>query len=84
MAQDLAGRVVLVTGASRGIGRRTALRLGAERARVAVVARSADALTTLVTELRAAGVECEAFPADVTDPTARTRRGWYRRAAAVS
>ena len=73
MAQNLAGRVVIVTGASRGIGRRTALRLGAERARVAAVARSADALTTLVSELRAAGVECEAFPADVTDPAARTK-----------
>ena len=71
MAQDLAGRVVVVTGASRGIGRRTALRLGAERARVAVVARTAAALATLVAELRDAGVECEAFPADVTDPAAR-------------
>ncbi len=71
MAQDLAGRVVVVTGASRGIGRRTARRLGTLRARLAVVARSADALATLVAELRAAGVECEAFPTDVTDPAAR-------------
>ena len=73
MAQDLAGRVVVVTGASRGIGRRTAERLGGHKARLAVVARTADALDTLVAKLRADGVECEAFPADVTDPAARAK-----------
>jgi short-subunit dehydrogenase len=73
MSRELAGRVALVTGASRGIGRRTALELGRRKARVAVVARTEPALTSLVAELRRDGVDCEAFPADVTDPAARAK-----------
>ena len=73
MGFDLAGRVVVVTGASRGIGRRTAEQLGAKGAKVALVARSAEALRELAAKLRDGGAECEAFPADVTDPAARTQ-----------
>ena len=43
MRRDLRGRVVLVTGASRGIGRRAAGRLAKLGARLALTARSADA-----------------------------------------
>lgn len=65
--------MILVTGASRGIGRRIALALAPHRPRLAVTARSVDELKSLVTELDAAGVESEAYPCDLTDPTARTR-----------
>jgi short-subunit dehydrogenase len=57
----------LVTGASSGIGRRIALDLGARGCRVAVVARTAQALDELAAEIGAAGGEGLALPADVRD-----------------
>lgn len=71
MRRNLQGRVVLITGASRGIGRRTALSLIPHRARLAVTSRSKVELDSLVAELRAQGIEAEAFPADLTDAEAR-------------
>jgi 3-oxoacyl-[acyl-carrier protein] reductase len=66
----LGGRSAIVTGASRGIGRRVALRLAAEGARVLACARDADALIALVSEIGAAGGTAVAMPVDVTDPDA--------------
>jgi short-subunit dehydrogenase len=62
---NLDGARVVVTGASRGIGAQLATRLAAKGARVALVARSRDAITELAVE-----VGGEAFPADLTDPSA--------------
>lgn len=73
MRRDLRGRVVLVTGASRGIGRRTAERLAKLGARLAITARSADELAKVVAECRGSGAECEAFPGDLTKPEDRLR-----------
>ena len=62
MKIDLSGQSALVTGASRGIGRAVAL-VGAS---VAVTARSANDLETLVGEIRAAGGRALALPCDLT------------------
>ena len=65
------GRVVLVTGSSRGIGRETAARLGDLGYRVAVhYVTSAGPAEELVAALREGGGEAEAFRADVSDPDA--------------
>lgn len=71
MRRDLSGRVVLVTGASRGIGRRTAERLGREGVRLALTSRSGGELESLAKRIRDGGTEVDAFPADLTDAAAR-------------
>lgn len=73
MRRDLRGRVVLVTGASRGIGRRVAESLAPHGARLAVTSRSVVELGTLAQALKDAATEVEVFPCDLTDPTARER-----------
>lgn len=63
---SLHGKTAVVTGASRGIGAVLATRLVAAGARVALVARSVEALRTLATELGTAAV---AVPCDVSNDT---------------
>ncbi|MEU3980588.1 SDR family NAD(P)-dependent oxidoreductase [Streptomyces sp. NPDC026672] len=70
MAENLNGTVALVTGASSGIGRTTALRLAAAGASVAVVARRADRLDELADEIRAADGTVLTIAADLTDAAA--------------
>jgi 3-oxoacyl-[acyl-carrier protein] reductase len=61
----LSGRVALITGASQGIGRASALRLAQGGAAVAVAARSQEKLNELVQEITAKGGQASAFPLDV-------------------
>ncbi|MDB5309490.1 MAG: hypothetical protein JWO38_3692 [Gemmataceae bacterium] len=68
MRRDVRGRVVMVTGASRGIGRRAAERLAKLGARLALTARSADDLAKLAGDLRAGGSDVAIFPGDLTKP----------------
>jgi NAD(P)-dependent dehydrogenase (short-subunit alcohol dehydrogenase family) len=60
-------KVILVTGASRGIGRGIARGLAREGASLMLAARDAEALGSVTHEMTALGAECMAIPADVTD-----------------
>ena len=64
---SLKGKVALVTGASQGIGRDTALAFSESGAKVAVAARNEEKLTALVAEIAAAGGEAFAVKMDVAD-----------------
>ena len=62
----LDGRIVLVTGASSGLGTHFAHLLASAGARVAMAARRADKLKALVETIEAAGGEARALSLDVT------------------
>jgi len=65
--RSLAGRVALITGASRGLGKSIALALGAAGAELALVARDKEKLEETAAAVRAAGGSAEVFLADVTN-----------------
>jgi NAD(P)-dependent dehydrogenase (short-subunit alcohol dehydrogenase family) len=66
----LDGKLAVVTGGNRGLGRAFAHALGEAGATVAIVARDADANSAVVDELSAAGIRASAFRADVGDRSA--------------
>jgi NAD(P)-dependent dehydrogenase (short-subunit alcohol dehydrogenase family) len=72
LRRPLARSVVVVTGASGGIGAATALALAAEGTAVVLAARRPDALRTVADRCVAAGGRALAVPTDVTDPAAVT------------
>jgi 3-oxoacyl-[acyl-carrier protein] reductase len=74
---SLKDKVALVTGASQGIGRATSVALAGAGAKVAVAARTADKLRSLVAEIEAAGGEALAVPMDVAD-AAQVRTGFQQ------
>ncbi|MEU7764759.1 SDR family NAD(P)-dependent oxidoreductase [Nocardia sp. NPDC049190] len=69
------GKIVLVTGASYGIGKASAHKLAAAGATVLLVARSADELDRLAAEITTAGGTAHAYPADLTDMDAVEQLG---------
>ncbi len=66
---SLAGRSVIITGASRGIGAAAAEAMAAEGAALLLLARSAEGITALATRLRKNGVQAEAMTCDVAEFT---------------
>ncbi len=67
MAHVLDGKTAIVTGASSGIGRATAMELARQGARIVVTARRADRLTELVESIKAGGVPALALAGDAGD-----------------
>lgn len=67
MTESLRGRTAVVTGASRGIGEATALKLGQAGAKVVLAARNEAELADLAARLEALGTEALVVPADVSD-----------------
>jgi short-subunit dehydrogenase len=84
MSFDWSQKIVFITGASSGIGRALAIELGRRGATVGLLARRADALREIASEVEAAGGRALALPADVKDPKAvraaadqlREKFGW--------
>ncbi|OBK48450.1 SDR family oxidoreductase [Mycobacterium kubicae] len=66
-AGSLVGRHVIITGASSGIGRASAIAIAERGATVFALARNGDALDELVAEIRSRGGQAYAFTCDVTD-----------------
>jgi short-subunit dehydrogenase len=68
------GRVALVTGAGRGIGRGCALALAEAGAEVIVMSRTESELAELAAEIEAKGGRARAMACDITDTEALGRR----------
>lgn len=66
----LAGKHIIVTGASTGIGAAAALLLGQKGAHVSMIARSEDKLIALTRQINQMGAKATVCPADVTDRAA--------------
>ena len=73
MELGLRARACIVSGASRGIGRATAVALASEGASVLLVGRSAEALAEVARECDNAGGRPRTFELDITEPDAGTR-----------
>ncbi|GAC1029620.1 SDR family oxidoreductase [Pseudomonas sp. No.21] len=68
MSNNINGKVIVITGASSGLGEAAARHLAALGASVVLGARRVDRLDALVSEITAAGGKAVAFATDVTDP----------------
>src|SRR5947209_16169407 len=64
------GKVVLITGASSGVGEAAALRLGRAGARVLLVARREELLEEVRDRISDSGGEAHIYPCDLSDPEA--------------
>jgi len=75
MTRQLEGRVALVTGASRGLGRSAALALAREGAHIIATARTEGGLTELDDEIKSLGGSATLVPLDIKDLEAIDRLG---------
>ena len=73
MNLELEGKVVIVTGASRGIGKAIATSLAAEGVNLVICARGKEKLDEAAEALREQGASVHAIALDITDPDAGER-----------
>jgi len=73
LISSFADKLVLVTGASAGVGRQTALDFAAQGAKLLLVARRKERLQQLADQIRAAGGAAEVLPCDLSDNWSRDR-----------
>ncbi|MEK7778230.1 MAG: SDR family NAD(P)-dependent oxidoreductase [Chloroflexota bacterium] len=73
MDMGLSGKVAIITGGSRGLGRHAALTLAREGCNVAICARGQETVDRTVAELQGLGVRALGVQADVTIPADATR-----------
>lgn len=73
MDLNLTGKVAIVTGASRGIGKAIATSLAAEGCNLVICARGEEGLNEAAKELKQGGASVEAIALDITDPDAATQ-----------
>lgn len=78
---ELSDSVIMISGASRGLGRALARRYAEEGAAISVCARGEDGLRDVAAELRRAGGRCLAVPADVSSSDDVDR--WFEATAAT-
>jgi NAD(P)-dependent dehydrogenase (short-subunit alcohol dehydrogenase family) len=64
---NLAGKVILITGASSGIGRATAILTGKTRSPVIIAARRSDRLAEVARDIESAGGKALAIQTDIAD-----------------
>lgn len=69
-SDPLRDRIIVITGASSGIGRALALQVTAMGAVALLIARREDELVAVCEEIRASGGCAESYPCDLTDPAA--------------
>ena len=67
LTSSVGGKVVVITGASSGIGRETAIKVGEAGAKVVLIARTREKLEEVVDLIRERGGEAYAHPADLSD-----------------
>jgi NAD(P)-dependent dehydrogenase (short-subunit alcohol dehydrogenase family) len=67
LSKSIGGKVVVITGASSGIGRHTAIKVGEAGAKVVLVARTREKLEEVAEIIRERGGEAHVHPADLTD-----------------
>lgn len=72
MLEDISGKVAVITGASKGIGRAAALAFAREGVHVVATARTQSELDEVASECEALGVKALGVAADATDPDAVT------------
>ena len=73
MGKSLTGKVAVITGAGRGIGRAIALAFAKAGADIAICARSSGSLDEVKDQIKALGQDCVLQPLDISDPKAVAR-----------
>jgi NADP-dependent 3-hydroxy acid dehydrogenase YdfG len=71
---DIRGKVVIVTGASSGIGEATARQFGRQGAKVVLAARRVERLESLAQEINAMGTGAETLVVGPTSPNSKTSK----------